>query len=282
LESNEKIARAASNPLVAALLCSLFHLGAEMPGTEVELYERRFELLFGKWDQAKGIRPLNNDLLKRYWRFLCELAFHMHERELRLISGSEATMIAQDYFSEGYHEDSDAMITDCVQRGVLEYESTNGLSLGHLTYQEYLVSRKLAQENDLRFILRHVGLGWWRNVIRFYVSFKEDISSLIRLAINSNCSARVAGELVDLCELAPWTNADLINELKETAPIDLDNSDNGYDTIVMRELQRGRRIRDALRTAGHKIYGPRYEDPRSDEQALAYYDFLLDANDVHR
>ena len=275
LQANEKIAHAATNPLVAALLCSLFHLGAEMPTTEVELYERRFELLLGKWDQAKGICPLSSDLSKRYWRFICELAFNMHERELRLISGTEATAIAENYFSERYHGEAAGLIADCVQRGILEYESLDGLSLGHLTYQEYLAARKLAFENDIALIRRKLGVAWWKNVIRFYVSFKEDISALVRLTVDSDCTARIASELVELCELAPWTDPHLVDELSNLADSIDDYSE--YDSIVMKELRKGRSIRDAIRFAGKKLYGRDYRDEfddRSDEEALAYYDFI--------
>jgi hypothetical protein len=47
----------------------------------------------------------------------------MNERELRLISGAEATTNAVNYYSERYHGGPAGPIADCVQRGVLEYES---------------------------------------------------------------------------------------------------------------------------------------------------------------
>jgi hypothetical protein len=45
----------------------------------------------------------------------------------------------------------------------------------------------------------------------------------------------------------------------------------------MRELKKGRPIREAIRFAGKKIHGSDYReelDDRSDEEALAYYDFI--------
>lgn len=252
LKSNEKMRDAATNPLIAALLCSLFYLGAEMPATEAELYERRFELLLGKWDQVKGICRLNTDLVKRYWKFISELAFTMHQRELRVISVSEADEIARNYFSRTYHGNPNGMIRDCVHRGVLEYESLGGLSFGHLTYQEYLVARKIALDNDVGFVLKRIGSPWWKNVIRFYASYKDDISSLLRSALDSDCSLNVFKELEHLLEFAPWTDKYLIQEMHQAADLLSEGSEgeySDYEKIVLRELRKGRTIEEATRYA---------------------------------
>src|SRR5262249_49026685 len=81
LQANPKMKEVARTPLVAALLCSLFTIPIQMPSTEVELYERRYDLLLGTWDQAKGIPTLSVELRKRYRRFLRDLAIFLHLNE---------------------------------------------------------------------------------------------------------------------------------------------------------------------------------------------------------
>ena len=213
LSSNPQMRKAASNPLVAALLCSLFFAGAKMPSTEVELYERRFDLLLGKWDQAKGIRRLPGELVKRYWRFIIELAYYMHLNEVRTVSMEQAKKKAEDFYSLQFHGSAADMIFDCVHRGVLEFEAYGGLSFNHLTYQEYLAAKKLVMENDLKFILDNILNTWWFKTISFYAASKEDISSLLKLAIDEDCDSEISNKLIDLAELAPWTNKHLIEQV---------------------------------------------------------------------
>jgi len=213
LESNEKIKNAATNPLVAALLCSLYYLGAEMPTTEIELYERRFELLLGKWDYAKGIKSLNREIVKRYWKFIMDLAMDMHNRGLRTISISEANFYAEKYYTKKFHYESTEMVRDCVHRGIIEFEAFGGLSFGHLTYQEYLTAKKLSVDNDVGFVFKKMNDPWWSNVIRFYASIKEDITPLVKLAIEANSSEEIVDFIYDLFELAPWTEQGLIEKL---------------------------------------------------------------------
>ena len=274
VDSNQEIMRAASNPLVAALLCSLYYPGAEMPTTEVELYQRRFELLLNKWDKAKGSLDLSRELTKIYWRFITNLAFIMHEKELRIISTKEAIDVADRYFSRSYHGDATSLVDDCVRRGILEYESLDGLSFGHLTYQEYLVSRKLISDNDLAFMFEHLGFAWWRNVIRFYVCEKEDISSLIKYALAANCSRRVSRELLELSSIARWTTNSLIQELSDKAAFTIEERDDFMahnDTRVLRD--RDKRV--STHEAQQVVYDHDVEiDETWEAELSAYYDYL--------
>ena len=86
LNENPGMMAAARTPLIAALLCSLQHAEADMPTTEVELYEDRFSLLLGKWERAKGAEPLSPRLRQRYWHLLMDLAILMHKQEKRMIT----------------------------------------------------------------------------------------------------------------------------------------------------------------------------------------------------
>jgi hypothetical protein len=215
LKKNERINISARNPLVAALLCSLFHIGAEMPTTEVELYERRFDLLLGKWEQAKGVRRLPASIRKRYWQFITELAFDLHVLKIRTTSVSEACDTAERFFYSKYHRKPYDMVLDCVQRGVLEFDVHGKLSFGHFTNQEFLVGRWLVIENNLDFILEKIEDIWWYNAIKFYSASKEDISSLIRHAIISGKNDYIiADNLLELSKIAPMTDNNALSDLQ--------------------------------------------------------------------
>jgi hypothetical protein len=205
---------AARNPLIAALLCSLYDVGAAMPSTEIELYEGRFDLLLGKWERAKGIQPLRPDLRRRYWRFITELAFETHARESRLIPFSDAVDAAANYYESNYHGAPSELVMDCVHRSIFELEPSGFVSFGHLTYQEYLVARRLVTENDLAFIWARLDRDWWMTTLRFYATIKQDITSLVRYGLSQD-SVKVMEyrRLHDLAKIAPWTNSDASAEV---------------------------------------------------------------------
>jgi NACHT domain/Restriction endonuclease len=214
LKHNRGMRNAARNPLIAALLCSLFDMAAAMPNTEIDLYEQRFDLLLGRWERAKGITPLRPDLRRRYWRFITELAFDAHSREYRVISFANAVDFAETYYEPNYHGDSGKLVMDCIHRGILEFEPNGYITFGHFTYQEFLVARRLAMDNDLAFILAKLDSDWWMTVLRFYVTIKEDITPLVRHALSQGSMTIMKYQrLQALAKNAPWTNADAIAEL---------------------------------------------------------------------
>lgn len=214
LNTNPKIREATRTPIIAGLMCSLYSAKAEMPSSEIELYERRFELLLGKWDQAKHISPLPVQMQKTYQHFLMKLAFHMHTNRIRAIELGEALTIAKAYPVGPYLRKSGELIEDCIQRGLLEYETLGGLSFGHLTYQEYLAARWLEQDNDIRFVWSVVLSPWWLQTLDFYSTIKGDLTRLIKHGLKFNTDGELYDRLCHLTKLAPFTDSQILNQLK--------------------------------------------------------------------
>jgi hypothetical protein len=205
LEKNPHMRRAAATPLIAALLCSLYQLKTDMPATEVDLYEKRFELLLGRWEKAKGIHPLRIDIRNRYRFFLMDLAHAMHEQQSRACTAREATQVAGRLYAKGFHASPGEMVGDCVQRGVLELTALGKYSFGHLTYQEYLCAEYLAHHNPTSFILSKLTDPWWGKVFEFYAARKQDIGLLLREASHEPLNSVKVERLRKLAELAPLT-----------------------------------------------------------------------------
>jgi energy-coupling factor transporter ATP-binding protein EcfA2 len=212
LLANERMREAARTPMIAALLCSLIHADADMPSTEIELYEQRFELLLGRWEQAKGIEPLTRATRTLYWHFMMALAFEMHEKGLRVIERQEAVRVAMNYASTKLHLTADAIVQDCQSRGLLETEGLGGISFGHLTYQEFLAGKSLAHHNPVDFILSHLSEPWWENPLHSYAALKSDISALLDAAANVRGRRLSVGRLRELIALAPITPKSVANQ----------------------------------------------------------------------
>lgn len=214
LKDNSKIREATRTPIIAGLMCSLYSAKAEMPSSEIELYERRFELLLGKWDQAKHIPPLPAQMQKTYQHFLMRLAFHMHTNRIRAIGLAEVLSIAKEYSVGPYLKNSGALIEDCIQRGLLEAETLGGLSFGHLTYQEYLAARWLAQDNDIRFVWSVLLGPWWIQTLDFYATIKGDLTRLIKHSMKYKTVGELFDRICHLAKLAPFTNSQTLHQFK--------------------------------------------------------------------
>lgn len=209
LNENPRMLAAARTPLIAALLCSLQHAQAEMPATEVELYEERFAMLLGRWELAKGIDPLSSKLRQRYWHLLMDLAIDMHLKERRSIDYAEAIGHARQLETEDFS--AAAMLMDCTYRGIFLREGS-GISFGHLTYQEFLAARWLSRENPADFILGKLGSPWWIKPLEFYAAIRGDITQIIKEALDRDAQDAFFS-LSRLAAFAPLTRRGVLREL---------------------------------------------------------------------
>lgn len=199
----------ARRPIIAALLCSLFDIGADVPSTESELYASRAELLLGKWEQVKGIPPMRRELRERYLLFLMALAHEVHAEERRTFPLSQMRTHAQHYHRSTERFSVDGFIEDCVSRGLLYAEGKAVYSFGHLTYQEFFAARYLAHHNEVSEIAGLLGQPWWAKTLEFYASLQLDVTPLVKEAARQGLAAAHWSQLDQLLELAPLTDKEL-------------------------------------------------------------------------
>ena len=214
LNRNDTMIEAARTPLIAGLLCSLFEVDADMPTTELELYERRFELFLGKWERAKRLPPLSTALRNRYLHFLMETAFFLQTSERRTITTREANEIAIKYYSPKYHMKPDALVVDCIKRDVLELTEAGVLSFGHFTYQEYLAGEWLAHSNPATFIWQRIKSAWWKKTIEFYAARKMDITRVVAIGCRERSSIQTMERILELVRLAPFTSKKVLHQFR--------------------------------------------------------------------
>jgi hypothetical protein len=206
LDRNPSMKKSAMTPIIAALLCSLFEIRADMPTTELDLYAKRFELLLGRWDRAKGINTLRRDLRERYRHFLMHFAHDMHVQERRYSTEADALTLAAAYMDKHFHVTPLAMLQDCIQRGVIEVNDHGQLSFGHLTYQEYMCAEWLAFHNSVDEVLNVLESAWWSKVCDFYASRKQDLTPLLDLAMQRGVTKARAERLNKIAASSPLTS----------------------------------------------------------------------------
>jgi hypothetical protein len=185
-----------------------------MPTTEVDLYDRRFELLLGRWEQAKGLPSLGPKLRRVFLKFLQTLAFYLHCHERRTATPSEVLTIARLSNRLGLIKDSAQMVEDCVRRGVLERQHNGQLTLGHLTYQEFLTAGYLINRKNTHFIWRRFPEPWWQKTLQFYAARTEDLTSVLSegLIAKDWDSMRIVESLI---KFAPFTSKRILSRFRD-------------------------------------------------------------------
>lgn len=193
-------------PMVAFLLCSLYQAGADLPTTEVELYQRRFELLLGRWQHAKGIRPMPAPARRGYETFLRRFAFWVHAEGVREFSRVDFVSLAKYHLTPGYNQTVDSFFSDLIDRGIFEMEDKNTFSFGHLTYQEFLCAEYFFYFAKVPDLAKRFGEKWWRKVLFFWAAMVQDIDVLKEYLCSDTVHANESQirELLRIAKLSSW------------------------------------------------------------------------------
>jgi formylglycine-generating enzyme required for sulfatase activity len=203
IESNRRVAELAVNPLLLTVIAMVHRYRNRLPEKRSELYEEALFVLLGSWDDAKEgmtaeleIGNLRMDAGDR--RSILEpIAFwlhehHKHEIEMdnlssllipvftHLIGSSQTSIKLVDEFLKTINERSGLLVEQ--QKGVYKFS--------HLTFQEYLTARALADRDDsIEYTLKRIYDPWWHEVILLEAGYlgtqgKKRVSNLINAIVD--------------------------------------------------------------------------------------------------
>ena len=178
LRSTPTLQELAVNPLLLTLIATVHRYRNQLPGRRVELYAEICNVFLGKRQQARGIQLDLTPAQKV--RVLRVLAWEMMCREAREIATQDAARVISDplnLVTPGSDplaflqmvEDSSALV---VQREGGVYGFT------HLTFQEYLASLHVKEEQLVAELAGRVGETWWHETARLY-SAQADATPIV-------------------------------------------------------------------------------------------------------
>ncbi len=211
---NTQMKEQARVPLIITLLCSLYEADAELPETEVDLYERRLELLIGHGERAKGIQPLSRKIQTAYTHYLMVMAISLHIDGKRIVEKERFLEVLRKYKILSHFATHEDALNDLIMRGLVEVEP-DGLSLGHLTYQEYLAARWISKENDIKIVCKYMTNEWWRKTLNFYAAIRKDVSGLINHLLLCDLDGGSFERIKELIGFAPLTPISTIISLNK-------------------------------------------------------------------
>jgi hypothetical protein len=163
-----------SIPLLCTLTTSVFSGMTSLPEGKAELYRIFVDLLCGGWDVAKGVHRESRFNAATKLRLLIRLAATLQGRKQRTMKSSGIRELIK---TEGFVHLSlwEALVGDMVQDGLLTRDGQS-YSFSHLSFQEYLCAKDLADPNAetevrARILYAYLeGDDWWREVLLFYCS----------------------------------------------------------------------------------------------------------------
>jgi formylglycine-generating enzyme required for sulfatase activity/energy-coupling factor transporter ATP-binding protein EcfA2 len=205
IEDNPRVADLAVNPLLLTVIALVHRYRAQLPDRRSELYEEAVEVLMGYWDEAKGLETSASiadwELDSSDQRSLLELvAFWMHEQQKREIGRFELIPLLVPSFMNNMPANEVAAKKAVgsfinlinMRSGLLVERGVGVYSFAHLSFQEYLAARALADRKDvIEFTLKRLPDPWWREVfflVAGYMSTQGNrgVSEYIQAILNAD------------------------------------------------------------------------------------------------
>jgi energy-coupling factor transporter ATP-binding protein EcfA2 len=194
MEVDRQLAQLASNPLLCAVICALYHArGEHLPSERSELYEALLAMLLARRDQER--RSINNMLsLTDTQRLVEEIAlFFLNSERNELPQHDVLEILRTSLRGFRRHELRDmrpGLVLDYLtaRTGVIrQLPPDNTIDFWHKSFQEFLAARVLLDQEDE--LVRHCTESAWREVIIW-------ACSLMRQAPASS----LLGRLLDVAE----------------------------------------------------------------------------------
>jgi len=174
IKANERVQRLAVNPLLLSIIALVHRYRATLPQRRVELYEECTDVLLGYWDIAKGIVVELDPARNR--QVLQPLALEMHQRGLREIGRQEVEeILGRELPKVGGEAKRAGEFLDNIRdrSGLLVERGLGQFGFSHLTFQEYLTARALAEGDNLSLLVEHLRDNWWREAILLYAGLRD-------------------------------------------------------------------------------------------------------------
>jgi hypothetical protein len=210
-------------PLLATIIAVLIENGFR-PTNRVEIYEHRLDLLLWKWDHSRGIKRTLIDNVDAKKRFLMNLAFTLHSfperrRIMKMVEIKEVFEKSLGNF--GYQIEFSDLIDDLIiNNGVLNKESNNTYSFGHLSFQEHLAGMYLYKNIEIHNIVKYLESDWWKEPLLFYSLYKSDLTEFVDYVIKHKMIVTNIDLIIEMVKNAQYTSPGAVDILKEYAIID--------------------------------------------------------------
>ncbi len=199
---NERVRELAVNPLLLTVIALVHRYRAQLPDRRVELYEEAIEVLLVQWDAVKGLaatavlQGLELDAGDRRSMLEPVALWMMEQRvkeleldDLRRLLGPPFHTLLKDWRQTEKAVNGFVHLINA-RSGLLTERGMGIYAFSHLTFQEHLAARAVADREDyVTYTLDRVGDSWWREVILLEAGYlstqgKRRVTELIQAVMD--------------------------------------------------------------------------------------------------
>ncbi|MDJ0574861.1 MAG: NACHT domain-containing NTPase [Xenococcaceae cyanobacterium MO_234.B1] len=199
-KENLPIRELVTTPILLNLICSVFQERLSFPTKRARLYQEGLDILLLRWDRSRGIERdiiYQNLSLPDKIKLLSHIAAYNFQKGNFFFEKQEFIQTISDYLltlpdtnrdPETLRLDSEAILKAIeVQHGLLVERARGVYSFSHLTFQEYLTSRKIVSSStreelhqNLQYLASKIFNPQWCEVILLTVSELPNADYLIQ------------------------------------------------------------------------------------------------------
>ncbi|MFZ2361884.1 MAG: NACHT domain-containing protein [Anaerolineae bacterium] len=182
---DERLREAVTTPLMGAILLRIDREQPErgLPKQREEIYERSCQTLVEDWERGIHPQTQHRERLARHgnWeqhlRLLAPLAFEMHQaRQVEAEGKDLVEPLAKALVDEGLverdkgtaeREAKEFLRLLGLRSGLLQAQGGNRYRFAHLSFQEFLAARYIAEQEAPRHLdlfMEHLNDDWWKDV----------------------------------------------------------------------------------------------------------------------
>lgn len=236
----------AVNPLLLTMIATVHRYRSNLPARRVELYREICEVFFGKRKHAQGavldLTPSQKQTV------LQSLAYEMMSQTLRQISLTDAARAIKEPLAM---VDPNILPQDFLRSvenssGILLERENEIYSFAHLTFQEFLASVHIYEDQLVQDLTTKVNSSWWHETIRLYCA-QSNATPIIRACLSMSKPSAVALVLATEClHEAHQVEPEVRTRLETILDAGVEDSDAEWQHTVAEALL-GLRLRRLVR-----------------------------------
>lgn len=198
-KGNKAIRELATTPILLSLTCAVFYKTGKFYSKRSKLYEEGLELLLEQWDKSREIEQdeLYRDLsIEQKLDLLSYLAVKKFEQSQYVLFEQEEIESYISDFLESSQRDSRTILKAIEkQHGLLIERSRKIWSFSHLTFQEYLATRKLVAESNFSYLAKQITKSYWHETFCLALEMTTNCDRLI-LLVKEEIDKSIAADLL--------------------------------------------------------------------------------------
>lgn len=191
-------------PLVFTILALLHEQERmeEIPANIADLYDMVIQVDLGRWSPGRWGRPGTEEYAVQV-EILKHIAYEMHMARSTTILRDQFEDKAREYLlARGYTRHAtqivDSLLNNSAILGCLAVGDSGQakVSFAHLSFQEFLVARRLDDVRDsLPSLAQRFSDDWWGNVLVFYAGLRKDVPDLLEAIFTAGTPTHPLGAL---------------------------------------------------------------------------------------